>query len=589
MARRYKDARELIEWETARIATQFACEEDSVWKWAEQNVVLQARATSQPGRYDSSWVPYVRAWQDDFCNPHIRRVVIVKGGQMGGTESLLNMVRYSIARDPGPTLWVMPSENLGRSFSETRLQPSLYDCDATRDQIPSDLDKFKLLEYQLRDAVLNIVGSNSPANLASRPIRYLFGDELDKWAEASEKEASALELARVRLATFWNSKEVLTSTPTTERGQIWQEFLLGDQRRYFVPCPHCGYFQALVWSGNGCGVKWPDDERTKRDGKWNLDAVEKLAYYLCEKCQKPIEQSQRRKMILAGEWRPTNPHAPAEIRSYHVSALVSPFAKHDWGKLAARFLQAKDTFGGLQDFCNSVLAEPWKEHEVEADPNQLLDRRGDYGGADAWDAELVRGDGLRGRIIGVDVQQDVIYWRCRMFGADGVSRGHGWGRCFTFDEINEVQKRLGVHSRFVAVDSGYRTQEVYRACVTYGWTAIKGVEAQDFLVGGVRQVYKLSQVDPSFRDAASVPLYLLADDGIQDILSLFLAGKAGHWTFEVDAGNEYIAQVCSEEKRADPKTGKVEWHRIRRANHIRDCEKIILFTALACKPPILRA
>jgi hypothetical protein len=181
-------------------------------------------------------------------------------------------------------------------------------------------------------------------------------------------------------------------------------------------------------------------------------------------------------------------------------------------------------------------------------------------------------------------------------GSGGESRGHGWGKVFTFAELDEVAKRLGVNPKFVAVDSGYRTQEVYRACLQYGWKATKGEDREQFIVdvpgqGRVRQAWLRSQADPHAGTGqagrAVVPLYLFSDPSLQDMLALHLAGKACGWTYETDAGSEYVAQVCSEEKRADPKTGKVEWHRIRRANHLRDCEKNCLLVALASG--ILRA
>lgn len=597
MARRYTNARELIEWETARIAAQFAGEEDSVWKWAEANVLLQARATSQPGRYDSSWIPYVRAWQDDFNNAHIRRVVIVKGGQMGGTESLLNMVRFAIARDPGPTLWVMPSENLGRSFSETRLQPSLLDCEATREQIPKDPDKFKLLEYQLQDAVLNIVGSNSPASLASRPIRYLFGDELDKWAEATDKEAGALELARVRLATFWNSKEILTSTPTTRTGKIWQEYLLGDQRRYFVPCPLCQHKQALVWTGKDCGVKWPEDERTKSGDSWNLDAVERLAYYQCESCHGKIEQTQKRKMVLEGEWIATNLNAASDIHSYHINALVSPFAKHDWGKLAARFLQAKATLGGLQDFCNSVLAEPWEERIEAADYSHIAQRKGRYQIGEPWPLE-------KRRFLTADVQADILYWTCRAWGLGGVSRLIEYGRCFDFDNLRKTQLRLGVRDGDVALDSGYRIAEVKAGCASYGWRPTKGWDRSQFakLMGGgnIELFYKWTNLQCDELAGGNYPhikVYYKEDgapvrgvaglninvDSLKDSLSAFMTGAGPSWELPQDVGDEYLRHLVAERAVINERTGKREWKRISKANHWLDTEILSLAAAIMCE------
>ena len=50
-----------------------------------------------------------------------------------------------------------------------------------------------LLHKVFKGGQLTIGGANSPAGLASRPIRYLLCDELDRW-EAT-KEGNALDLA----------------------------------------------------------------------------------------------------------------------------------------------------------------------------------------------------------------------------------------------------------------------------------------------------------------------------------------------------------------------------------------------------------
>jgi phage terminase large subunit GpA-like protein len=378
---------------------------EPVWKWAERNVRLSVRTTNTPGPYDSGWIAYTRGWQEAFSNPRVKEVVICAAGQTGKTEAILNCVRYAIADDPGPMLWIMPAESIARSFSETRLQPSLRDCPPCLEQIPDDPDAFKLLEMHFKDCTLNLVGANSPAQLSSRPVRYLFADEIDKFPEASGKEAGALELARVRTTSFWNAKTILTSTPTVEGGQIWQAYLAGSQHRYFVRCPHCQYEQELTFKQ----VKWPEDERTKNGETWNVDAVEKLAAYECVSCRRHIEQNWRHTMIRGGQWKPTNSKAPADRISFHLNALYSPW--RNWGSIAREFLEVKDSFSGLQNFTNSVLAEPWKVRGESVSEANLRALRAEY---DLGTCP-VKPDFL---LVTADVQRDCIYWLVRAWGAN---------------------------------------------------------------------------------------------------------------------------------------------------------------------------
>jgi phage terminase large subunit GpA-like protein len=76
------------------------------------------------------------------------------------------------------------------------------------------------------------------------PARYLFLDEVDGYPGDVEGEGDPILLAERRSATFQRRKILLVSTPKT-RGlsRIEREYEASDQRRYFVPRPHCGEHQ----------------------------------------------------------------------------------------------------------------------------------------------------------------------------------------------------------------------------------------------------------------------------------------------------------------------------------------------------------
>jgi len=122
-----------------------------------------------------------------------------------------------------------------------------------------------------------MVWSNSPAALASIPARVVILDEVDKFNEGGRKEADAVNLAEQRTKTFSNPKRIKTSTPTLSDGLIWQEFAKTDQRRRFMPCPHCGKLVLFAWSkaftvfpltGNEAFIKWDSKARRPKDNSW---------------------------------------------------------------------------------------------------------------------------------------------------------------------------------------------------------------------------------------------------------------------------------------------------------------------------------
>jgi len=83
-------------------------------------------------------------------------------------------------------------------------------------------------------------------------------------------------------------------TPTiAEVSRIEQAYLESDQRKYYVPCPHCATFQILRWAQ----AKWPDRKPAE-------------AWYECERCHGHIADHHKPEMLERGEWR-------AQSRSGH--------------------------------------------------------------------------------------------------------------------------------------------------------------------------------------------------------------------------------------------------------------------------------
>ena len=212
----------------------------SVIEWAEKNIQLDSRITARPGLYSTKYTPYVAGVLEALADPGVHTVSLCWGSQTGKTLTLAIWLAYRIANDPAPALLVMPNADLARSYSETRLTPIFEKCKPVRALFPFDSDDFKILEMQFTSMTLSLVGSNSPANISSRPICIAVLDELDKFAPPTEREAAAYNLALERTKAFPNRKHVLTSTPTLSTGDIWQNYQAGTQETFHVPCHACG-------------------------------------------------------------------------------------------------------------------------------------------------------------------------------------------------------------------------------------------------------------------------------------------------------------------------------------------------------------
>ena len=216
-------------------------EDITVSEWAERYRILDAKSANLPGPWSNAKTPYLVGIMNELLAYETEEIDFVKPTQVGGTESLLNMLGYVIQQDPSPTLVVYPSDDLAESIVVNRIQPMLRASQPLRERWHEN-DSTKL-ELQFDGMYLNLVGSNSPSKLASKAIRFLFLDEVDKFPGASKKEADPISLARERTKTFRNRKIFMTSTPTLKTGHIWEAMEDADQvRHYFVPCPHCGKF-----------------------------------------------------------------------------------------------------------------------------------------------------------------------------------------------------------------------------------------------------------------------------------------------------------------------------------------------------------
>lgn len=428
----------------------------TVVEWAENNLKLTQRQTEHPGPFSTSVRPYVREPLEAWKDTGVSEMTLCWGSQTSKTTLLMVGLAWLIDNEPSPALWLMPTEALARSFSKSRWLPLLEDSPTMVSHFPVDKDKLTNLEQHFDKSTLTFIGSNSPANLSSRPVRILVADEIDKFAEATTKEADALDLAEQRLKAFSSSKAFFTSTPTVVEGRVWQRFLRGDQRRYYIPCPHCKEHIRLEWRQ----VKW-DNAKTD-SGAYDWSTVRSSAYYECQLCQGRISDSQKVAALRHGRWIAENPNALPSIRSYHLSSLYSPDRKCTWGHLAVAFLEAKSSMLGLQGFINGMLAEPWENQDGTTDRVEII--------SDNPVAAEAR------RYLTADVQAAApfIWWVCREWSA-GNSRLVAAGHADDFAALRRVQLELKVHDMDVAVDSGFNTQAVYDACSSYAVTSSNAI------------------------------------------------------------------------------------------------------------------
>ena len=322
----------------------------SVSEWADRHRVLAARASAEPGRYRTARTPYMRAIMDALspADP-ARRVVFMKAAQVGATEAGNNWIGFVVHQAPGPMLAVQPTVELAKRNSRQRIDPLIDESAALRGLVRPARSRDAgntMLSKEFAGGILIMTGANSAVGLRSIPARYIFLDEIDAYPASADEEGDPVTLAEVRSLTFAHRRKVLLiSTPTVKGfSRIEREYEASDQRRYFVPCPHCGHRQ------------WLEFERLR----WEKGKPETARYH-CAACETSIAEHHKTAMLAAGEWRATGTAADPSTIGFHLSALYSPVGWLSWEQIARSWEAAQGSDESIRAFKNTILGETWME------------------------------------------------------------------------------------------------------------------------------------------------------------------------------------------------------------------------------------
>lgn len=429
---------------------------------------------------------------DAFSDPNVETVAVMSSAQIGKTALLCTTVAYFIVVDACPLLIVQPTLTMAEAFSKDRLAPMIRDTAVLRGKVKDARSRDSnntILTKHYPGGVLTIVGSNSPASLASRPIRVVLLDELDKFEVTSQGDSADQAIKRTQ--RFWNRKIGLFCTPTREgASRIARAYEQGDQRKFFVPCPDCGHEQILVWQQ----VRWEKDESGKHDPS--------TARYVCEECASWWDDAARWRAVGKGRWIAQNPDVKNKRSvSFHVWECYCPGSK--LSAMVQAFLDAKDNPASLEVFVNTTLGETWKERGDAPEWELLYERRERY--------EFQRcPEGVLFLSAGIDVQDGrievAVYgwgegkesWLIDYIILEGkTSEPEIWDKltqALGHEYPHESGISLGITQ--TAIDTGFNTQHCYawvRRQIAGKVMAIKGRDA------GAAPLGKPSPVDVTIR------------------------------------------------------------------------------------------
>lgn len=547
----------------------------TVSQWAAENRVLSRESSAEAGPWRNERTPYLVDVMDAFTDPKVNQITLVSSSQLGKSEAELNMIGYIIDQDPGSLLYIQPNLDDAKKFSRIRIAPMIRDSKTLRGKV-ADVKKRDsgntILQKQFPGGMLTMIGSNSPAALASTPVRYVIGDELDRWALSAGSEGDPWRLAAARTTTFFNSKRVAVSTPTIKNAsKIAELFSEGTQERWCVQCPDCGEFHNITFDN----IKFDFETIMKgRKKDYKITSVN----WACPGCGTLIPEDVVKKQ--PAKWVAEYPDAYERgHRSFWLNSFVSPW--QPWEKTCREFLLARNDPEQLKVVFNTMLGELWEDRGDLIDEDTMLSRREDYGTRDDG-SPIELPDGSLCLTCAVDVQDDRLEGEIRSWGHYHET----WGiyRFFIPGDPNdesvwlELDKWIDRTYRFkdgtglkislTLVDSGgHKTQSVYkqtRARLGKRVFAIKGKGGDD-----IPFTKPPSKVDivVNGQKLAKTWLYTIGVDAgktsiLKGMINVLEPGaKFCHFPKEMERGYDvaYFAGLLSEQLVMKSERGRTRW------------------------------
>ncbi|WP_315743118.1 phage terminase large subunit family protein [Bradyrhizobium sp. SZCCHNR1075] len=450
----------------------------TVSQWADGYRMLSPEASSEPGKWSTARVEPSRGIMDAFADPEIEIVTCMVAAQTVKTEVINNVAGYHVHLDPCPMLILQPTLQMAEAYSKDRLAPMIRDTPALAAKLGNHArdSEDTILHKKYAGGHITMAGANSPASLASRPIRILLCDEVDRYEASAGKEGDPVSLAIERTTTFWNRKIALVSTPTIKgASRIESSYEESDQRRFFVPCPKCGNLQHLRWAQ----VRWP--EGNPMEARYHCEYSDEDTG---EVCDYGWSEAERLKAIAKGIWIATRPEVKGHA-GFHLNRIASPWRA--LGEMARDFTLVKRHPERLKTWVNTRLAETWEERGERADAGSLYERREEY------DASVILPSGVGAITASVDIQDDRAEIEWCGWGQDdeswsldykvhyGAPNSPGFWEVIDHALLRTFKHPAGVEMRVesACIDSGgHFTQQVYdyvRPRIARKVYAIKGM------------------------------------------------------------------------------------------------------------------
>ncbi len=355
-------------------------------QWAEAERVVSAEGGSPwPGRWSSVNTPYLVEIMDELSlSSPATEVVVKKGQQLGVTECGLNLLGQIAHEVPCTVLVTLPTLDTLKKYVETKFNPMVEATPAVRaavkPQKSRDEDGSTSYMKKWPGGWASMTTASSSAGLQMISTRVYIAEEISEYPFDVGGRGDPLAQADGRCAMHkGREKKFRNSTPGIKGScRITQRYEAGDQRQYYVPCPHCGDYQVLRWA-----------RMDKEPGSATRAMIP------CLSCGCFIEQKHKRSIMAQGKavWlktfegpgQPGDVVKPEEIEGYRarpsgrrhpsfdLPGLYSPVVT--WFDIVDKWDESKGIQRKEKEFSQQTLGEAFEERGDAPDVDRLFDKR----------------------------------------------------------------------------------------------------------------------------------------------------------------------------------------------------------------------
>jgi phage terminase large subunit GpA-like protein len=334
----------------------------TVSEFSDAEIRLSKKGSAEPGPFHTDRNPPLREPMDCMsARSTVKDVVLMFPIQFGKTTVATHALAYFMANGSGPVMVCLPGEVGMNKWIAQKLNPMIEETPAVQAVLTSQNSRNSANTKEFKDFIggqLYLEHAGSPSRLKSTTVKFLIVDELTEFAGNLITGDDPLMLLEDRTSAFpGNYKRLYISSPGI-KGICRTEELYekSDQRKYFMPCPHCNEEILFEWSG----LHWSEGGTDAR--------------YVCPECAAEIEEHYKTEMIKNGRWIATNPGP--KLRGYHINALYYQIGLGPrWSTLVDMWLQAYNDIARLKSFLNSRLAVAWEDPSMRAvKMNVIADR-----------------------------------------------------------------------------------------------------------------------------------------------------------------------------------------------------------------------